>query len=124
MLLTVFLLLAQASRQRGLNSFGWGIGEWIVLVIGLCLIFLAARRVFGKNETANPKQTTQQSQQPTQQKIAKDDLIDYQDIINKLKDLQKLKEAGILSDEEIEQEKWKIIIKPNNEPGRDNQVPE
>lgn len=111
MLITV-LLQAQAARNHSLLGIsGFGVGEFIVLLIGLYLVYLAAKSVFKNNEKdfKHSDRDDSEASIPTPQREVEETSNNTYAIINKLKELQKLKEAGVLTDEEIEREKQKIM---------------
>ena len=107
-MLAIYLLQAQPVSQYS----SWGTLQWITLALCALLIYFAAKSVFKKdNRTASPKEIS--SPPPVQQRtnVSISDITQVR--IQKLKELQKLKDAGILSDVEVEQEKRKILNKPS-----------
>ena len=103
--MALFIIL-QAQHQGS----SWGSWEWITLALVVFIVYLAAKSVFKKdNRSVSPKEIS--SPPPVQQRT-NEPISDIAQVrIQKLKDLQKLKEAGVLSDEEVEQEKRKILNK-------------
>ena len=99
------LILLQAHS----SSSSWGIWEWLFLVFCILLVVFAAKSVF-KKEDKNIDLVKPDAPSPIQQKewnaLKKDDTNTR---IQKLKRLQELKEAGVLSNDEVEKEKQKIL---------------
>lgn len=79
----------------------------------LLLFVLAMIRVLNKKRKEKEKHI-EDKQKEEKSSIASVDPgpSSQQSVIKKLKDLQELKEAGLITEEEVEQEKRKILNKP------------
>ena len=94
------LSLLQASAPNYPYNYSTPIWEWILILL---LFVLAVIRVFNKKRKEKEKYIEDKQKDGKSSK--------------KLKDLQELKEAGVITDEEVEQEKRRILNKPTgNEP--------
>lgn len=86
----------------------------------LALVGIWVYHSFDKKRKEKEKENSiEDKQKEKDSNIAFDDPVptSQQSVIKKLKDLHKLKEAGIITDEEAELEKRKILNKPTrNEP--------
>ena len=109
------LSFLQASAPNYPYNYSTPIWEWFWILL---LFVLAAIRVFNKKKKEDEKYI-EDKQKEEKSSIASIDPVptNQQSIIKKLKDLQELKEAGVITDEEAEQEKRRILNKPTgNEP--------
>ena len=109
------LSLLQASAPNYPYNYSTPIWEWILILL---LFVLAVIRVFNKKRKEKEKYI-EDKQKDGKSSIASIDPVptNQLSVIKRLKDLQELKEAGVITDEEVEQENRRILNKPTgNEP--------
>ena len=97
------------QAQHYSYEYSISIWEWILLLLVFVLLGI---RVFNKNKKEK-EHHIEDRQKETISNVISDDSVpsSKQSMIKRLKELQELKEAGVITDEEIEQEKRRLLNK-------------
>ena len=105
-----WIIQAQATPVRSDTS----ITEWFLILL---LFVLAGVIIFSKDKKgkSNPIKPAQEEDTTEPEEIHDNVGNSQQRVIQRLKDLQALKEAGLLSEKEIEQEKRRIMNKTDGQ---------
>jgi len=104
--LVIAIFIGQDAAKRGMNAWGWGIGVFLLLIVFLPLYFILRKP---KLETVNQNiqkdikvvnQETQQVEKPKNNNT---------DVVSEIEKLYELKQKGILTEEEYNNRKIKIL---------------